>query len=302
MTQIVLILGASGRFGRHANAAFTAAGWQVRTFDRSQDDLIQAATGVDVIVNAWNPPYPDWAREMAGIHAQVRRAARVSDALVIIPGNVYVFGAQTPSPWGPKTPHAAKNPMGRLRIDMEAAYRSEGIRTLILRAGDFLDTEASGNWFDLILTKPLAKGVLSYPGKDTLAHAWAFLPDITRAAVALSEHRDKLPRFCDLSFSGYSLTGQELAQALSRVTGRSIRIKRMQWWPLRMMAPFWKTGACLVEMSYLWNTAHQLDQSAFDQILPEFKITSLESALAQAIPAQSIQRQVHPDQSMATSQ
>ena len=66
MTQTVLILGASGRFGRNAARAFRAAGWTVRGFDRQTDTLEQAARGMDVIVNAWNPLYPDWARQLPG--------------------------------------------------------------------------------------------------------------------------------------------------------------------------------------------------------------------------------------------
>lgn len=58
MTQTVLILGASGRFGRHSAAQFKSAGWNVKTFDRSKDDLLTAAQGVDVIVNGWHPPIP----------------------------------------------------------------------------------------------------------------------------------------------------------------------------------------------------------------------------------------------------
>ena len=36
MPQTVLILGASGRFGRNAADAFAAANWQVRTFNRKK--------------------------------------------------------------------------------------------------------------------------------------------------------------------------------------------------------------------------------------------------------------------------
>ncbi len=52
--KTVLILGGSGRFGRHARAAFQQAGWRLRLFDRKTDRLEQAAKGVGVIVNGWN--------------------------------------------------------------------------------------------------------------------------------------------------------------------------------------------------------------------------------------------------------
>jgi len=91
--------------------------------------------------------------------------------LVIVPGNVYVFGSGTPTPWSPDSSHAATNPLDKIRIEMKCAYHNDGVRTLILRGGNFIDTRASGNLFDRIMTKKLAKGVFVYPGDPTIPHA-----------------------------------------------------------------------------------------------------------------------------------
>ncbi|MFD2853738.1 hypothetical protein ACFSZS_01465 [Seohaeicola zhoushanensis] len=45
MSKTVLILGASGRFGRAAADAFAQAGWTVRNYDRASGDLARAAWG-----------------------------------------------------------------------------------------------------------------------------------------------------------------------------------------------------------------------------------------------------------------
>ncbi|SFU15116.1 Rossmann-fold NAD(P)-binding domain-containing protein [Sedimentitalea nanhaiensis] len=299
MTQRVLILGATGRFGRNAALQFRAAGWDVRCFDRSSDVLMQAARGIDVIVNAWNPAYPDWAAQVPGLHDMVIKAALAHDATVIVPGNVYVYGADTPVPWGPDAPHQAQNPLGRIRIAMEDAYRSAGVRTIILRAGDYLDTQASGNWFDKVLTKSLAKGVFTYPGRSDIPHAWAYLPDVARAAVDLAEMRARLPRFNDIAFAGYTLSGQDMAKALDRITPQQVRLKPMAWLPLHLTRPFWRMAGCLLEMRYLWNTPHWLDGSRFDRLLPGFQPTSLHTALASAIGQPSVEIQIDPDQTVA---
>lgn len=283
MTQTVLILGSSGRFGRTAAKAFAASGWQVRCFDRKADTLDKAVLGVDVIVNAWNPPYPDWAAHVPGIHDNVIAAARSVDATVIVPGNVYVFGEQTPAPWSPTTPHAVQNPLGRIRRDMERAYRESGVRVILLRAGDFIDTEASGNWFDQIMIPRLEKGIFTYPGNPDIAHAWAYLPDLARAAVALADMRHDLNRFEDIPFPGYTLTGTEMALALSQVRGCDIRLKRMNWLPILLAQPFWKMARCLREMRYLWNTPHSLDHVRFDDLLPGFVHTPATDALRRAV-------------------
>ena len=283
MTRTALILGASGRFGRHCAAEFDHAGWTVRRFDRARDDLNMAARGADVIVSAWNPPYPDWRRLVPELHGRVIAAARASGATVILPGNVYVFGAETPPPWSETSPHRAQNPLGRIRIEMEAAYRDSGVRTILLRAGDFIDTEASGNWFDKILIKSLDKGRVTYPGDPDSPHAWAFLPDAVRAAVDLAERRDTLPVFADIPFPGYTLTGREMAAALGRIAGRPVRLTRMSRLPLQLARPFWPMAGCLLEMSYLWDTPHWLDGTLFDRLLPGFQPTPLDAALAQAV-------------------
>lgn len=283
MPGTALILGATGRFGRHSALAFEAAGWTVRRFNRKTDTLTKAAQGADVIVNAWNPAYPDWAAQVPGLHAQVIEVAKATGATVIVPGNVYVYGPDNGTIWGADTPQKATNPLGRIRIDMERAYKESGVRTIILRAGDFIDTEASGNWFDAIMTKNIAKGVFTYPGTPNIPHAWAYLPDVTRAAVQLAGKRNKLNTFEDIAFPGHTLTGQEMAKAIENATGKATRLKAMNWFPLRLAAPFWKMGRGLLEMRYLWNTPHQLSGTRFAALLPDFRETPVAAAMVSAL-------------------
>jgi nucleoside-diphosphate-sugar epimerase len=291
MSKTVLILGPTGRFGRNGAEAFAAAGWRLRKFNRKTDDLKQMATGVDVILNGWNPTYTEWAGQVPALTEQVIAAAKITDATVIIPGNVYVFGKNAPQNFSHTTPHAATNPLGRIRIEMEAAYRRAGVRTIILRAGDFLDTTDSGNWFDMIILKKLAKGVFTYPGTTDTPHAWAYLPDLLRAAVDLAEKRDTLDRFEDIPFPGYTLTGTELRAAVEAATGNDLKIKLMGWMPIRLISPFWKMGRHLVEMSYLWRKPHHLDGAKLKRLLPDFKPTPLPTAIATAVSFH-----VNPDQ------
>jgi nucleoside-diphosphate-sugar epimerase len=283
MTKIILILGSTGRIGRNGVQAFTAAGWQVRTFNRATDNLMEKATGVDVILNGWNPVYTDWANLVPDLTQQVIAAAKVSGATVMIPGNVYVYGVDAPQNFSEHTPHTAQNELGRIRIDMETAYRKSGVKTIVLRAGDFLDTQASGNWFDLIMTKKLAKGVFEYPGPLDQPHAFAYLPDLLRGFVALADRRETLGVFEDVPFPGYTLTGQELGDAVQAATTHPIIIKQMAWWPLRLISPFWKMGGKLVEMSYLWRKPHALDGSKFGKLLPDFRTTPLSTAINSAL-------------------
>lgn len=294
MTSTVLILGASGRFGRNAAMAFSQAGWIVTKFDRSCDDLMEKARGVDVIVNAWNPAYTDWAKDIPEQTRDVIAAAQASGATIIIPGNVYVFGADAPQRFAEDAAHRAKNHLGRIRVEMERAYRDAGVKTIVLRAGDYIDTEASGNWFDMIITAKLGRGKISYPGALDAPHAWAYLPDMARATVLLAEMRDELAVFEDVPFAGYTLTGAELGAKIADLVPGTVKVTRMSWLPLRLISPFWALGRRLIEMRYLWNKPHHLDGARMAHLLPGFKETPLAEALATALSDH-----VHPNQAMS---
>lgn len=288
MTQTVLILGSSGRFGRNAADAFTAAGWKVRRFDRARDQIETAMRGADVVVSAWNPPgYHLWTEALLERHAEVARTAAREGATIILAGNVYVYGPDAPSPWQPDTPHLATNPLGIFRKRLEAAYRDSGAKTVVLRCGDFIDTEKTGNWFENYVTPGLAKGFIRYPGDPTAPHAWAFLPDAARAAVALAEARETLTGFNDVPFEGYTLSGNQMAEALASVTDHTVEVKPFQWGMMRLVKPFMPVLAGVFEMRYLWSLPQRLDGARLAEIAPDFAPTPLDEALREALAWQS---------------
>ncbi len=282
MSKNVLILGASGRFGRATAEAFWNAGWQVRAFRRDQDDLTAAAKWADVIVNGWNPAYPDWAALVSGMTRNVIAAAEAGDATVIVPGNVYGYGPGSAGLIDDTTPMRATNTLGRIRIAMEDAYKASKVRTIILRAGDFIDTEPTGNWFDQIITAKAARGKIVSPGNPTAPHAWAYLPDLAQAVVALAEKRDSLDRFESVLFPGYTLSLADLAKLVTEATGVNQRVSRMSWVPLWLAALVWPMGRHLLEMRYLWNMPHRLDGSTFNALLPSFRPTEPLDAIKDA--------------------
>ena len=282
MNQNVLILGPTGRFGRNAALAFENAGWNVRRFDRASDTLESAAREMDVIVQAWNPPYHKWAAQVIAMQPAIYREALANNATVIIPGNVYMFGNQTPAPWSHTSQHAARNTLGKIRIAMEQSYKDAGVRAIVLRAGDYLDTEASGNWFDKIMAPGLRKGVLTYPGTAGIDHAWRFLLDVARAAVALAEMHKSLDRFTDVCYKGYTLSGEQLAATIATIRGHDVRLKLMQRWPLQLLRPFIPDIKHIIEMEYLWHTPHSLDPTLFNELVPDFSTSPAVDALRKA--------------------
>ena len=283
MTQTVLILGASGLFGSHASAAFAADGWTVRHYQRGTD-MAHAAMGADVIVNGLNPPkYHNWAKLIPQITADVIAAARASGATVIVPGNVYVYG-RAPGPWGPDTPHRANTRKGRIRATMEAAYANaaaNGMRTIILRGGDFIAPKDPRTILNLITLKPLAKGAITSFGNPSTARTYAYLPDMVRAAVALANIRETLPAFSDNPLPGLCFSIADLAAEMTAQTGKPLVIKQFSWWQIRLLAPFWELARELLEMRYLYDLPHSLAPETLARQLPDFKTTTLRQVVAE---------------------
>lgn len=293
MKNSVLILGSNGRFGRNAAEAFESAGWKVTRFNRATDDLQAAAQGKDVIVHSWNPLYPDWAKQVPALTKQVVAAAKTSGATVLIPGNVYIYGAQSDGNWTDSAPTNAQNPMGKIRIQMEATFRDAKIPTIILRSGDYIDIEASGNWFDKIIAAKASKGILSYPGELDADRNWAFLPDIAKAAVQLCEMRADLEPFQQVLYPGLNFSAIQLAQTAQLISIGKIRLKKFAWWPIRLLQPFWAMARSLNEMSYLWSLPHRLDGTTLARLLPNHK----PQTLAQVLPQTGL-FDVNPNQTM----
>lgn len=286
MTKTVLIAGASGNFGAQAAEAFAAADWVVRRYRRGTD-MAQEAMGADVIVNAMNPPnYHAWDRLIPEITRQAIAAARASGAALIVPGNVYLFGDQ-PGPWSEVTPHRPVARKGRIRAESEEAYREasrQGVQVIILRAGDFLDPTRDTTVMRMLTLKSLGRGSITALGGADVDRAYAFLPDMARAAVALAERRGTLPAFADVPFPGHRFSMSDLAAGIGRLTGTTPRITQFGWWQLHLMAPFWELARELREMRYLYDTPHSLDGTRFRQLLPGFRDTPLDEVIAAHLP------------------
>ncbi len=294
----VIVLGSNGRLGQSCVAAFHREHWKVAAFARSapksqqlepvdyltgdvlnSDQLRQVVAGYDVIVNAVNVPYGAWAEMTPKLTYAVATAAARTQATVIVPGNIYHYGNTMPTVLDETVAANPSTGLGKIRLEMERSYKSlsamNGFQTLILRAGDFLDGRKTGGWFDSQIAAKLAKGKIVYPGPLNVAHEWAYLSDFARAIVALAGQRQRLPAFSALGFAGHNMTGQQLIDHLSRISGRVLSVRGVPWWMLKFIGLFSPTMKGVSDMGYLWQKPHAIDGVAFDTLVPDFKRTPL---------------------------
>jgi nucleoside-diphosphate-sugar epimerase len=308
----VLILGANGRLGLAAAQAFDAAGWQVLAQVRrgaaasmpagvrlvqtplsEPEALAGQAAGAQVVLYALNPVYTRWAQEAIPMAVSGMDLAQRLGARFMLPGNVYNFGTQMPALLREDTAQRADTRKGRIRVAIEAemARRCAAgtLRATVLRAGDFFGGGA-GSWFDLVVTRSLAKGTLAYPGPLDVPHAWAYLPDLARAFVVAAQATG-LPAFTRLHFAGYTLTGAQLLAGIERAAASlglapatGFKHGGVRWGVFRLgglVVPMWRE---LAEMSYLWTVPHALADGELER-LGLLAATPIDGALRAALMA-----------------
>jgi len=302
----VLVLGANGRFGRAAVNAFAAAGWRVfAQFRRAPaeplppgasalampltDTVALAATRARVVVHAVNPLFTRWDAEAMPLLQLGLDVAERLHAHFVFPGNVYNFGESMPARLDEHTPERPSTGKGRQRVEMEAAIAARpGMRSTVIRAGDYFGG-GTGSWLDLLIAKDIARGKLAYPGPQDLAHAWAYLPDLARAFVALAA-RPEGPAVQRLHFGGHTLTGREFLGALEQAAGglgltpaRGWRVGGFPWPLIRAAGLVWPMGRELARMSYLWRVPHALDGAALERAAGPLPATPIVDALHQSL-------------------
>jgi len=306
----VLVLGANGRFGRAAVDAFAAAGWTVlaQTRRAPTTPLPRGAVMLDVpladtatlagraraasaVVYAVNPLYTRWEQELFPLFRQGVAVARLLDAVFMLPGNVYNYGESMPPLLSEDTPERPSTRKGEMRVAIEDELRglaSQGLASVIIRAGDFFGC-GSGSYLDLAIAKDIARGRLVYPGALELTHAWAYLPDLARAFVAVAE-RGRMPGSRRLHFAGHTLTGHEFIAALDAAAAglglkpaAGLRVGRMPWLALRVIGLVHPMLRELARISYLWRVPHGLAGDALERAVGPLRSTPIEGALRQSL-------------------
>jgi nucleoside-diphosphate-sugar epimerase len=305
MNRQVLILGAAGRLGRVLTLAFANAGWRTQAVCRRDvpaefrghagievlaldaldtTGLMDRAAGASVVINALNAPYHRWDALALPLSRAAQTVAATLGALLMLPGNVYNFGNELPARLRPDTLEVGNTPKGALRILMEEELRQAGaLDSVVIRAGDFFGGTGRGSWFDQAIVSRLKGGTVVYPGPVFLPHAWAYLPDLAQAFVAVAERRERLTGHQRLHFAGHTVTGEQLAAALSRVQGRQLQLSALPWWLFKLAAPFVPSWRAVLEMRYLWSRPHQLDGKALAALVGPLPGTPLDAALAQSV-------------------
>jgi nucleoside-diphosphate-sugar epimerase len=303
-----LILGATGGIGGELAAALTRHGWQINALHRNPAqpggrdgpagitwlqgdalnpaDVIKAARGASLIVHAVNPPgYRNWGQLVLPMLESSISAARASGARILLPGTLYNYG---PDAFPLLREDSPQNPLtrkGKIRAEMERRLKvaaASGVRSLIVRAGDFFGPSAGNNWFSRGLVKP-GKPVtsISYPGRRGIGHAWAYLPDLAETMTQLVERESTLPTFETFHYAGHwDADGTQVTQAIRAAVGNpNIAVRSFPWPLVTLLSPFVTLFREMQEMRYLWRQSLRLSNERLAGVLTTEPQTPLEQAV-----------------------
>jgi len=312
MSKTVLIIGANGRLGQVLASAFAREGWHVYGQVRREPAvaslaihwvqaplenpvaLAEAVRAASIVVHAVNPLYTQWQSQALPLAGYAIETARRLSAVLMFPGNVYNFGKSMPPLLLENSAQKPSTRKGRIRVEIENALREAagaGLRSVVIRAGDFFGGPGRGSWFDLVVAKSLRKGIAVYPGPLDVVHAWAYLPDLAGAFVRVAEQRAMLPMFETLHFPGHALNGAELLENLARSARRqglllpnaALRRRSMSWPLLRaagLVVPMLRE---ISEMRYLWYVPHRLSGERLVKLIGDLPATPLDRAMDETL-------------------
>ena len=302
----IAVLGANGRLAHAVAQAALAHGHSVIAVTRSgkceglvgdvefrkadalvEVELIKASAGAEIIFNGLNPIYSDWTDKVMVLANNVLAAAKANNAVHLFIGNVYNYGNEISVGANEDTPFYGSTEKGQQRIEMEALFEKEaklsGMKTIILRAGDFYGTAKGGNWFDQMIASKLRKGAFTWPGTSNIPHAFAYLPDLADAFIALAERSSELGPWTTFNFEGHTLTGDQTKSIIETIIGKKLKSTAAPWMIIRAIGIFQPIMRELAKMSYLWFTPHSLSGKKLEQFLGHVKSTSPEAALRQTL-------------------
>ena len=300
-----LVLGATGGVGGEVASALLRHGWQVRALVRDPDrarrsgpagldwikgdamnesDVVAAAEGVSLLFHGVNPPgYRDWRGLAMPMLRHAIVAAKAADARLIYPGSVYVYGADAGEVVSEAAPQHPRTRKGRIRVEMEAMLEeatADGLRFLVVRAGDFFGPRAPSSWVSSVLLrggKNLRKVVT--PERPKTGHAWAYLPDLAEAVALLADRESTLAAAERVQFEGHYLPGRGMAEAVRRVENAGLEIRSFSWLPVYLGAPFVTFLREVIEMRYLWRVPLRLDNAHLLALLGSEPRTPLDAAV-----------------------
>ena len=216
-------------------------------------------------------------------------AARASGARILLPGTVYNYGPDAFPHLHEDSPQHPVTRKGAIRVELEARLKAaarDGVRSLVVRAGDFFGPKAGNNWFSQGLVQPgVPVGAITNPSARGVGHQWAYLPDVAETMMQLVKRGDALPAFARYQMGGHwDGDGTQMVAAIARAAGKpGLKSRAFPWWALTLAWPFVPVFRELREMRYLWRQPIRMSNARLLAALGSEPHTPLDEAVRRTL-------------------
>jgi len=268
-----LVLGASGGMGYALVKELVSRGVDVVAFARGEEKLkvllgqesnvtiyvgdalveeevSQAAQGVDVIFHAVNFPYPVWNVTHLLCMDILIRVAEEQQAKIALVDNIYAYGAQHKAEVTEdilKEPHTKK---GKIRLAMENKLKESHVPSLIVHFPDFYGPFAESTLLHETFKNVVQHKSANFVGSTHVAREYVYTFDGAKAMVELAFRDNAYNQNWNIP-AVYPITGEELIKIIREETGYQKSIRTVSKTMIRFMGMFQPFMRELVEMMYL---------------------------------------------------
>jgi nucleoside-diphosphate-sugar epimerase len=294
----VAILGAAGAVGRNIVEPLVAAGHRVRVVGRRADvleaafagraevvavDLTdpagarRAVAGTDAALYLVGQPYDHFERHAPLTATAVAAAKAEGVGRFVHISTVYPYGLPRATPVAetqPREPHTRKGGHRKAQEDVVlGAHDPSGMRTLVLRPGDFYGPHADLSFIKGAFDGAIANKACDLIGPIDTPHEFVFMPDLAATIVALLPRDDAFGTAYNVPSAGATTT-RAFAEAVYAEAGVPFRKRVVNKTMIRLLGLGMPLMRELVEMHYLWTSPVILDGTKLRGVLGDVPTTS----------------------------
>jgi nucleoside-diphosphate-sugar epimerase len=300
-----LVLGASGSMGYAIVKELCSRGIHVVAFARNkekleilfsgeenvkvvagdvfiQEDIMEAAKGVDIIFHAVNIPYSDWEKKQPKLLKNILEVARYYDSKLGIVDNIYAYGRQGEElvvEEVKKAPHTKK---GKIRLQLEMMAKQGNVQMFIAHFPDFYGPNAESTLVHHTLKGVLANKLSSFVGDKKIAREYIFTPDGAKAMVELALRDEAYGQNWNIPGCGV-ITGEEMIQHIQELTGYTKPVMTVKKGMINLIGLFDKQMKEFVEMLYLTENPVVLSGEKYERYIGVVPRTSYYEGLKRTI-------------------
>jgi nucleoside-diphosphate-sugar epimerase len=228
-----------------------------------------ALRGASVVYNCANPSNFQWNDTLLPLARGIREAAGRAGARLVVLDSLFMYGHPRDGAFAEDHPHQPCSRKGELRAllarELFEAHARGDVRATAGYAGEFYGPNASDQapLFGPRFLANLRRGLpVTVFGDPDAPHACSYIPDAAEALAILGENDAALGRAFHLPTS-WNGSVRELMTRFADLAHKPLHLVRAPKAALRAVGVFDATVREAIEMLYLWEEPHRLDDRRF---------------------------------------